>query len=351
MIRVVVRPRRAFTLIEMLIVIGIIVLLLTLGAMFLPNLDRNKGVPNATTQVEGYIRLARNQALRDGAPRGVRLIVDPNDPSGTQVYAIQYIEQPEPIAPRGVVTLNNQMLRIAVQIATPNPNASNVPPGPPPYPNPMPATATLVLVDQTNTPVTPWNWDDPLNPQIMPGDFLELNASPHVVARITGVGGVPQAPRSQLLLDRAIDGTDVVPLLLNDGFRIIRSPRPMVGEPLVQLHKDVFIDLTWCYPCPKQLFDVNNNPVPNGSPPYGNPTTYYQPWSPSGPYDILFNSSGSLASAPTGQLILCVQHRDRPNDKLLVVIYTRTGKVSAANIFDVGNDPYLFARDGRASGL
>src|SRR5262249_52691185 len=344
MICLMVRPRRAFTLVELLIVIGIIVLLLTLGAMFLPSLDRNKGVPNATTQIEGYVRLARNQALRDGAPRGVRLIQDPNNP--LHVTALQYIEQPEPIAPRGVVTVGNQALKIAVLINTPNPNASNVPPAPPPYPNPNPATATLALIGVDPgtgqpVPVSGWNWDDPNSPQIFPGDFLELNASPHVVARITaGPGPSPAFPgfaRCTVTLDRAIDGTDVTPLLLYDGFRIIRSPRPMVGEPLVQLHKDVFIDLTWCYPCPLLLNDPNTNlPVPSGSPPYGNTFTYFQPWSPSGPFDILFNSSGNLASAPTGQLILCVQHVDRPNDKLLVVIYTRTGKVSAANVFDVG---------------
>src|SRR5262245_22601100 len=165
MTRLMVRPRRAFTLVELLIVIGIIVLLLTLGALFLPNLDRNKGVPNATTQIEGYVRLARNQALRDGAPRGVRLIQDPNNP--LHVTALQYIEQPEPIARRGVVTVGAQVLKLAVLISTPNPNASNVPPGPPPYPNPMKATATLVLIDPTSgNPVAGWNWDDANNPQI-----------------------------------------------------------------------------------------------------------------------------------------------------------------------------------------
>ena len=39
--------RRGFTLIEMLLVIGILIILITLAALFLPNLDRHKGVPNA----------------------------------------------------------------------------------------------------------------------------------------------------------------------------------------------------------------------------------------------------------------------------------------------------------------
>src|SRR3954471_11591935 len=169
--------RHAFTLIELLIVIGIIVVLATLGAMFLPNLDRNKGVPNAATQIEGYIRLAKNQALRDGAPRGVRLISDPNDV--TRVTAIQYIEQPEPLAPRGV-TPNG--MTIGLVITTP-PNAANQPP----YPLQNPSTATLVFLDPTknNQPVAANNWDDPTTPQIAAGDFFELTGSPSMVARIT----------------------------------------------------------------------------------------------------------------------------------------------------------------------
>jgi prepilin-type N-terminal cleavage/methylation domain-containing protein len=349
-----VRPRPGFTLVELLIVMGLIVLLAALAVMFLPNLDRNKGVPNATTQLEGWIRIARNEALRDAAPRGVRLIQDPNDP--TRVNAIQYIEQPDPIAPRGTVTQpGTGPMQIAVLISTP-PN----PPPLPPYPLQSPASAILVLLDPTTgQPVSGRNWDDPQTPQIFPGDFFELTASPNLVARIAAGPGpsaaFPQAPRDAITLDRGIDGTDVAPLILTEGFRIIRAPRPLAGEPLLQMHRDVFIDLKWCYPCP---INLGNQTTPPNPTPYGNYTTYFQQWSPSGPMDILFNSSGTVANAPTGQLILSVQHVDRPNDRLFVVVHTRTGKVSAVNLNDgppippsAVADPYMFARDGRGSGL
>jgi prepilin-type N-terminal cleavage/methylation domain-containing protein len=329
------RPRSGFTLIEMLVVIGIMVIIATLGYLLIPNLSRNKGVPNAVTQLEGWIRVTKGQALRDGAPRGIRLVMDPNNP--TRVTYLQYIEQPEPLAPRGPLQ--------RAYITTLNP----LTPLPPPYPNPTPSFVDLVLIDPaTGSPVAGANWDDPANPQIDVGDFLELNTSPNLIARITAIGpsgSFPGLPRVRLILDRSVPGTDVNPLLLADGFRIIRAPRPLQGEPMLQMHKDVYIDLADCYPCPVNLG------APSGSPPYGNSFTYYTPWSPTGNIDILFNSNGQVANAPTGQLVLCVKHVDR-DEKILVVVYTRTGKVTAVVWNDVGGqDPYLYARDGRASGL
>ena len=101
----------------------------------------------------------------------------------------------------------------------------------------------------------------------------------------------PAATRAAFTLDRAIDGTDTNPLLLTDGFRVIRSPRPLAGEPVVQLHKDVFIDLTRCNPCPPPI------------PPAGDTNGFASSvaWSPTGNLDILFNSSGQVANAPAGR--------------------------------------------------
>jgi prepilin-type N-terminal cleavage/methylation domain-containing protein len=338
------RPRSAFTLIELLIVMGIMVIIAALGYMLIPNLNKNKGVPNATTQLEGWIRVTKNQALRDGAPRGIRLI----DDGGGHVTSLQYIEQPEPIAPRGAVGGNQIALIITTQ-----PNPANVPP----YPLLSNSIATLALINSSNQIVAGYNWDDPANPQIFGGDFLELSNGTSIVAQLT-VNPQPGqgAQRSTLMLDRPIDGTDVNPLILTDGFKITRAPRPLQGEPLLQMHKDAYIDLTYSTPCPTYL-------TPNletGTPPY----SISADWSPSTDpgtgkkyLDILFNSSGQVANAPTGQIILCVRHVDRDqggqgSDRLIIAIFTRTGKVTAVNWNDVpGADPFLLARDGKSSGL
>ncbi len=320
------RPRPAFTLIELIIVMTLMVIIASLGFLFLPNLNKNKGVPNATTQLEGWIRLSKGQALRDGAPRGVRLILadandaryDPNSPF-TRVTALQYIEQPEPVAPRGAgITLTIQR------------NISN-----------GFYTATLSGGD-------PWQVRG-----VEVGDYLEITASPFVIARITAVSGL------SLQLDRAIDGTDTTPLTLTDGFRVIRAPRPLQGEPMLQLHKDVFVDLTYCSPFPTSMALLGAAPSPET-----NNYSILADWSPAKDpitglnyLDILFNSSGQVANAPTGQIMLCVRHVERDtggsgSDRLLVVIYTRTGKVTAVDWNDVpGADPFALARDGKSSGL
>ena len=71
------------------------------------------------------------------------------------------------------------------------------------------------------------------------------------------------------------------------------------------------------------------------------------------PYlDILFNSNGSVANAPYGQIFLWVQHTERTNDNILLAIFTRTGKVAPFSVSDItGTDPYGFARQGQTPGL
>jgi prepilin-type N-terminal cleavage/methylation domain-containing protein len=346
------RRRPGFTLIELMIVIGIMVVLATLGFLFLPNLDRNKGVPNAVAQLTGWINLSKAQALRDHRPHGIRFIQDPNNP--TRCTAIQYIEQPDAVAPRGP--------GITLELTTPNPN---------PNPNPLNqwSTATLKVGPPGNA--NPINWDGGVDA----GDFLELTGGPNGLFQIRAVLPSGGAPRSVLLLDDMVVGTEPPPsppgppnqqryINMTTGFRVIRAPRPLAGEAPVQLHRDVYIDLMNCYPCPLNLGPPVN---PSGAP-YGNAATQYiaggwgptnnglldpsqSPPNPPNNIDLMFNSSGFVASAPTGMLILTVRHVDRPNDALLVCVYTRTGKVTTHVVNDVGLDPYSEVRKGTNPGL
>jgi hypothetical protein len=159
-----------------------------------------------------------------------------------------------------------------------------------------------------------------------------LGVAPFGIYQIELVSASPTSGgvlnRLNLVLGKCIDGTDLQypnpGLILSDGFTVVRAPRPLVGEPLMELNKDVYIE-------------VATSVVPTGI---------------SGQPDILFNSSGQVAGASMGQIYLVLVHVDRPVDRLIVVVYTRTGKVNSV-LWDDNNpaDPYGFARDGRGSGM
>src|SRR5262245_16474054 len=205
--------RSGFTLIEMLVVMGIIILIAALGFLFLPNLDRNKGVPNGTTQVQAWINLMKQQALRDQKPKGIRLI---HDGTGKCVQ-LQYIEQPDPVAPRG------PGIKIAIETRPLfDPTLFPTMPG-----NVGPVSVVTLFQDPGNTvPPTqsplPNMWKTWEGVDV--GDYLELSDNPKTIAVVRAftdfpVPGPPPnlpppagaAPRAQLVLDRVIEGTETLP--------------------------------------------------------------------------------------------------------------------------------------------
>jgi len=154
-----------------------------------------------------------------------------------------------------------------------------------------------------------------------------------------------------------------------------RKARPVVGEPVLQLPKDIAID-------------ISNNADPTTNPP--TPPTWYRMFPAAsnphgtGPFDILF--------APSGQVIgyegnlgsrICLWVRDvslnttgpnvnndpnwtdptvlPPGENTLITVYTRTGHVTAHPIDPSGLvpnsqsnpyswDPFRFTQDGLSSG-
>ena len=217
MARSIVQRRSGFTLIEIMIVIVIMTVIAALAVKFLPNLNKNKGVPNAVGQLEGWIRVTKSQALRDGAPRGVRLIVDADG----NVRSLQYIEQPEPLV------FNGNGIR--ARFETPFP--------PVPAISPDGQLLTVVTIGNILPGPIPPTWDN-----VRGGDYLELSEPPYGVYRIENVAGNTMVLDPSKLVDGTLTSPLGNPLLLATGFRVIRQPRPLVGEPLLEMHKDVFID-------------------------------------------------------------------------------------------------------------
>src|SRR5206468_754785 len=87
--------RAGFTLVELLVVTGVILVLMTLAVAFVPRTMEQQRVTRAATQVQGWLALSKQWALRDRAQCGLRLAYD----STNRVTTLYYIAQPDDWTP------------------------------------------------------------------------------------------------------------------------------------------------------------------------------------------------------------------------------------------------------------
>ncbi len=189
--------RSAFTLVELLVVMTLIVVLIAIGAAMMPS-KHDRAVNFAASRVQGWLLIAKQRARRDGLPTGLRLRVDADG----KVRSLEYVQQPEDFS---------------AAYTTCQCNGSNVvtfSPGVGPQ-------GRVVALDLSAA-------------NLNPGDVLEFN----------GGGGVypirsVDAPRNRLIL--TVNGPDTAnnPAAL---YRIFRQPLPLTGENPLELPDDVLLD-------------------------------------------------------------------------------------------------------------
>lgn len=343
------KRRTAFTLLELLVVIGIMLVLATLALFLTPRLADDHRTVRGADVVGGWLLIQKQRAHRDQLPRGVRLVQNTDNPSF--VTEMIYIEQPD------------EWRNPDVQIQIPSPPLMTPPPLPPPVPPPPMGnpnhfrTAFIFNKNLVGEEILP-----PLFNQT--GDILVLDdeSEPHSSHRIayaeyrqtaSGQFGTylvfGSADTSALFpygtSDRRVDvGLAGVYGPRANTFRIVRQPRAMVGEQPLQLPRDVVIDLANNFGYPALTTDAGHTVLPGNS------------------LDILFNQRGQLMGANSmgGKIILRMRNGDRASndgDQLLITIYSRTGYI-ATHPVNVDppfgsplHDPYRFVRDGRASGM
>src|SRR5574340_1255625 len=74
--------RTGFTMVEMLVVLGIILMLSVLTVLFMPRISERQRVAQGADLLQGWLLMAKQRALRDRVPTGIRLQLNklPTDP-------------------------------------------------------------------------------------------------------------------------------------------------------------------------------------------------------------------------------------------------------------------------------
>lgn len=340
--RVHTQARRGLTMIELLVVIGLILALTTLAVMISPRLAEDQRAARTADLITGWLLSAKQRAYRDQQPRGIRLMVPLA--GAPECRELMYIERPE--------DYRGGLLLVPSPFATgpaPIPGMMTLPPGS------ANATAFVVGKDLTN--------GFPANEKIVAeGDFLVLDTmetppyNSHRIYHLSyvppGTSGAPPAGGTHIVCASydgthfsIINGGSPIINLSSDKFRFVRQPRPLQGEQVMQLPRDMVIDL--------QLPRAEGGTILPGREMAPPPPDWR---------DIIFSPRGSLqgTNSLTGKIVLRIRNstRDvRDGDQTFIVIYTRSGVIAAHPVnLDtdaMGNllDPYLFLRDGQTSGL
>jgi prepilin-type N-terminal cleavage/methylation domain-containing protein len=305
------KNRGAFTLIELIVVIALILVLTALGAAFLPRFTDSQNQFRAGDQLSQWLLTARQRAKRDGLPTGVRILFDPLTGLANQV---EYVQQPDPYTTGTCVSLVNN-----------------------PSPPPGNSVATFSGVDFQGAALFVGQPDFGL---VQPGDYLEANGG----GSVHYISNVIQSPPNPPTL--VLTNPNIPPLTVPaSSYRIIRQPRRLQGEDVQTLPQDMVIDLTNLGTPAALSLNVPTRTV--SLPPPGPSQTFVE---------IVFSPAGSVIGTGTtsGKIILWVRNTTKPigdpGATTLIAVQIRTGFI-AAHPISLSADPYLFTEDGKSSGL
>jgi prepilin-type N-terminal cleavage/methylation domain-containing protein len=283
------RRRPAFTLVELLVVVTIILVLAGIAVLFVPSLADKQRASEGASQLQGWLLIAKQKALRDQGPRGIRL--NPNMGKLPQYPAhyvtdLQYIEQP-PDFTGGLITAID----------------------------PMSKTVTFTGVDFTG------GFGDPTLAPVQAGDYLEIK----------GGGSVYQITQVPSPTSLTLFSTPAAVSTPTWQYRIIRQARILAGEDELQMPQNVAIDLKLSR-AGSQVNVFSGQPIDIL-------------FSPSG------TVIGQVAAYD--KLALWVKDTtlaDTEGEPTLIAVFSRTGLLASYPVDLNSTNPYSYLDDGRYAG-
>ena len=356
--------RGAFTLVELLVVLGIMLVLMSLAVVMATSgiLDNHR-LSAGSDRVSGWLLQARSKAFRDRLPRGIRFV--PN--AQGFVTEAQFIEVPEPYVPNPSQSTGGMKLVFSYRQQVDAMGA--------PLTNVQPRREVYILGALTD-----------LNNAILEaaaGDTLKI-ASFTSLQRITALTivnrtivweGTPQMfPMILVDLANPLLLPDLGPFTLqtqtaayNDSdtrnlqyltmqFSFLRQARPMLGEQPLKFSANTAVQLSLVPndTMTESLTSLSLIPAVNGS------------------YDVLFAPTGEvLNNGGLGRVVLWMRNPDlatayptrvslagrteyeASGEMALITVYCKTGAVAThpVGMPPVAASPYQYTKDGIASGL
>lgn len=288
--------RRGFTLIELMVVLVVLLIVGLLGFTFFNSASKADLTRGGARNAQSFLEGARDRAIHDNLPRGVRFLRSPNDPN--VIDRMVYIG-PAGILSEGEIQIDATSMRQIV----------------------FPDSRLNVLWDRLVT-----------RGLITTGNWLTLKNGGNIVGRfaIRVMGqdamGMPLNPKQYFLTKNAPMplGTNLeYELHLGPSILPNQEPRQLPGKVLIDIQRSRFGD--------QPLSAV----LPAGA-----------------PLDVIFSPRGTIVgnAAQAGRIQLVVRslgdYEERPtmtqaevqdneNPTLVVVITTQTGSVSAHELSDL----------------
>jgi prepilin-type N-terminal cleavage/methylation domain-containing protein len=349
--------RRGFTLVELLVAMAVIIVLTGLALVVVPGILDQDRTTDGASLTRQFLMISKNRAGRDGLPRGLRLIVasDPNNPLKTSpffVTELQYTESPPVLVPNPLAG------------ATATPAFTPFDPFTAPYvamfytasnASPAPNVVGTGALSGQSCEIRNLTFDQAV--QVVPFSIIALPTlgtwhrvtnipSPILQSAFLPAGQIPGANTNlytvQLTFDQYPDSvlgaastapaTPPTPSWVSFHFGIYGAPRPLLGEPLLQLPKNICIDLTPGVSRPS----ANTTPLSPGPPP-----VYLD-------YDIVFAPSGQVIFRAEGQINLWVRDYTKVASMAPISFTPLTYNVAA---FQTGGEQQIVALKTRSGSL